>query len=251
MSRIVGRKEDISYGSVEHFFEARGGSALRHRYNYVMYLDDHPEVAVQRDMQAKAKIESQLDIREGMAVLDLGCGIGRWGELFCKKGARYVGIDGSETMIRRAEENLSAYADKMLLVGNLRDAGSILQSPAFSDRPKFDIIFICGVMMYLNDDDVAAILRLLPGLLKAQGHICFIESMAESERLTLKDIYSEDLKQNYSAIYRTDDEFMALMSDAFGDGLKLKLDELMDFSDGLQKKREHVTLEHCVIWEAV
>lgn len=128
MSRIVGRKEDISYGSVEHFFEERGGSALRHRYNYVMCLDDHPEVAVQRDMQAKAKIESQLDIREGMAVLDLGCGIGRWGELFCS----------------------------------------------------------------------------LP---------CFLN--------------------------------------AFGDGLRLKLDELMDFSDGLQKKREHVTLEHCVIWEAV
>ena len=74
--------------------------------------------------------------------------------------------------------------------------------------------------------------------------------MAEGERLTLKDIFSEELKQYYSAIYRTVDEFKTIMSDAFGNRLNLKLDELMDFSDGLQKKREHITLEHCVIWES-
>ncbi len=249
--RIIGKNESISYQSVEAFFEQRGASNLQHKYNYVLYLDNQPEVAILRDRQSKEKIESLLDVQAGMTVLDLGCGIGRWGEFFCRKGAVYYGVDGSEKMIERAEENLSAYDNKVLKVGNLQETDKLLRSVTSTEHTGFDIIFMSGVLMYLNDDDVAAILRILPGLLKTGGHICMIESMAEGERLTLKDIYSEELKQNYSAIYRTDREFRALMSEAFGDGLVLKLDELMDFSDGLQKKREHVTLEHCVIWEAV
>ncbi len=250
MSRIIGGKEDISYNSVDEFFEQRGQSNLQHKYNYVLYLDEHPEVAIERDKQSKAKIESLLNIQKGMSVLDLGCGVGRWGEFFCSKGATYVGIDGSAKMIQRAEENLKNFDNKMLLVGNLREVQSVLHSVTVKNQQKFDIIFISGVLMYLNDADVAAILRALPALLKNGGHICLIESMAEGERLTLKDIYSEDLKQNYSAIYRTDKEFQILLAEAFGKALHQKTDELMNFSDGLQKKRKHVTVEHCVIWEA-
>lgn len=250
MSRIIGGKEDISYNSVDVFFEQRGDSNLKHKYNYVMYLDEHPEVAIERDRQSKQKIEALLDIRKGMSVLDLGCGVGRWGELFCRKGTFYMGIDGSKKMIQRAEENLSGYENKKLLVGNLRNVDKVLLSVMANSQQKFDIIFICGVLMYLNDTDVAAILRMLPSWLKNGGQICFIESMAESERLTLKDIYSKDLKQNYSAIYRTNKEFLALMAASLGNRLSLQWDELMDFSDGLQKKREHVTMEHCIVWKA-
>ena len=250
MSRIVGGKEDISYNSVELFFKQRSNSNLKHKYNYVMYLDDYPEIAIQRDIQAKAKVESLLTIQEGMSVLDLGCGVGRWGELFCKKGTNYVGIDVSEKMIIRAKENLRAYDNKKFLVGNLCEIRNFFQSNSFKVQTKFDIIFICGVLMYLNDNDVITILQMLPDLMKTGGNICLIESMAERERLTLKDIFSEELKQYYSAIYRTVDEFKTIMSNAFGNRLNLKLDELLDFSDGLQKKREHITMEHCVIWES-
>ena len=55
-----------------------------------------------------------------MSVLDLGCGVGRWGEFFCPKVARYIVIDGSTKMIERAKENLSKFNNKELLVGNLR-----------------------------------------------------------------------------------------------------------------------------------
>ena len=242
--RIIGGKEDISYDNVEAFFKQRGNSNLRHKYNYVMYLDDQPEIAVERDRQAKKKIESLLSIQPDMTVLDLGCGVGRWGELFCPKGAYYVGVDGNERMIQRAEENLSRFGNKKLMVGNLR------KIPNDIAEMKFDIIFFCGVLMYLNDKDTVSILQKLPELLHKNGHVCFIESMSEKERLTLKEIYSDELKQNYSAIYRTVPEFMELMTTAFRGKLTLKRNDLMDFSDGLQRKREHVTMEHCVIWEA-
>ena len=245
--RILGKKEDISYSSVEDFFEERGNSNLKHKYNYVLYLDDTPEIALQRDKQAKEKIERFLDIRKNMSVLDLGCGVGRWGELFCPKVAHYIGIDGSTKMIERAKENLSKFKNKELIVGNLREIENEIVA-IHDENWQYDIVFICGVLMYLNDSEVIAVLKQLPALVNNGGQVCLIESMSQNTRLTLKDIYSEELKQNYSAIYRTEEEFLQMMKDAFGDKLMLERNVLMDFSDGMQRKREHVTLEHCVIW---
>ncbi len=250
-NRIVGGKADISYSSVDTFFEERGKSGLKHKYNYVMYLDETPEVAVQRDRQAKTKVEELLDIREGMTVLDLGCGIGRWGELFCRKGAYYIGVDSSAKMIEMAQENLRDYQNKKLLVCNLRDLDDALRIIGNEGAFKCDIVFFCGVLMYLNDADVKAVLGKIPDVINADCRICFIESMAEGSRLTLKDIYSQELKQNYSAIYRTAEEFRQLMAEAFGGKIVFLQDELLDFEDGLQKKREHVTMEHCMLWGAV
>lgn len=65
---------------------------------------------------------------------------------------------------------------------------------------------------------------------------CFIESMSEKERLTLKDIYSEELKQSYSAIYRSVAEFEKMMREGLGSDFQMVCNELLDFSDGLQKK---------------
>ena len=67
--------------------------------------------------------------------------------------------------------------------------------------------------MYLNDDDVIAVLKTINQITEPNGQICFIESMSDKERLTLKDIYSEELKQNYSAIYRSVDEFISMMEE--------------------------------------
>ena len=208
---------------------------------------DTPEIALQRDKQAKEKIERFLDIRKNMSVLDLGCGVGRWGEFFCPKVARYIGIDGSTKMIERAKENLSKFNNKELLVGNLRRIENEIIA-LHDEIQQYDIVFICGVLMYLNDSEVIAVLKQLPALINNGRQVCFIESMSQNTRLTLKDIYSEELKQNYSAIYRTEEEFLQMMRDAFGDKLMLERNVLMDFSDGMQRKREHVTLEHCVIW---
>lgn len=125
-NRIIGRKEDISYDSVAQFFEQRGNRRLKHKYNYVIYLDDSPEVAIQRDKQVKELLGQKLNIERGMTVLDIGCGIGRWGEWFCPKGVCYVGIDGNAKMIERAEENLAAYDNKRLFVCDVRDVNRVL-----------------------------------------------------------------------------------------------------------------------------
>lgn len=125
--RIVGKNEDISYQSVEEFFEQRGNNHLKHKYNYVIYLDDSPEVAMLRDKQAKQLVGEKLHVEEGMTVLDIGCGIGRWGEWFCPQGVSYIGIDGSPKMIERAQDNLAAFDKKELIAGDARNLYNICE----------------------------------------------------------------------------------------------------------------------------
>lgn len=247
--RIIGGTEDIDYGSVSDFFASRSqDDSKKHKYNYVMYLDNTPDVAVMRDKQSKERISELLDIQKGQRVLDVGCGIGRWGEMLCPKGAYYVGVDGCAKMIDRAEDNLKAYDRKKLIVSNVQNLTAALMEAG--ETEPYDVILVVGVLMYINDSDVLKLFEELLKLSKQNTQICFIESMSDEERLTLRDVYSEELHQNYSAIYRSTKEFMEMMQNSFGGAYKLKHHELMDFKDGLQKKRAHVTMEHCVVWQA-
>lgn len=248
-SRIIGTKEEISYDSVAEFFEQRGNRQFKHKYNYVLYLDDTPEVAIQRDKAVKELLGQKLRIEAGMTVLDLGCGIGRWGEWFCPKGVWYVGIDGNAKMIERAKGNLAAHNNKQLFVCDVRDTQGLLDVVRGGGNTTYDIMLVYGLLMYLNDDAVKGVLSAIGRLCNERSQVCFVESMSNDERLTLKDIYSSELKQTYSAIYRTVAEFKQFMTEAFVGKLSLASDNLLDFADGMQKKREHVTMEHCMVWK--
>ena len=79
--RITGSRVDLDYKDVQRFFDTRGeNKQLGSKYNYVLYQDDCPELAVKRDLQEKEKISQMLSLECGQRVLDIGCGIGRWGE---------------------------------------------------------------------------------------------------------------------------------------------------------------------------
>lgn len=247
-SRIIGTREDISCDGVHDFFEQRANRMLKHKYNYVLYLDSSPEIAIQRDQQAKQLVEKQLRVEADMKVLDIGCGLGRWGEFFCPKGTYYVGIDGCAKMIEMAHENLAAYDKKQLVVG---DAQELARTTAAIGIQAYDIIFLYGILMYLNDETVKDVLTVIGNLCHHGTQVCFIESMSVESRLTLKEIFPEEMGQKYSAIYRTPGEFKEMMLAAFDGKLSLAYDEWLEFPDGLQKKHEHVTMDHCLIWDTV
>ena len=60
-SRLKGSRVDIDYQDTLNFFNGRGnGKPLKHKYNYVLFQDDNPELAVERDLYEKKKILSQL-----------------------------------------------------------------------------------------------------------------------------------------------------------------------------------------------
>ena len=245
--RVYGDKVDIDYGDTLSFFESRGdGKGLGSKYNYVLFQDDTPEVAVERDRQEKEKICSALDWEGGGTVLDIGCGIGRWGEAVLGKGWKYTGIDYSRKLLGIAEENLKGYGSmKTLLHGSFQEFKVALLKNGIAG--KFQKVFINGVMMYINDVDLE---KGLEDVLEACGSKCQVylkESMAARERLTLDRFYSGSLSQDYTAIYRGTGEYKGRVGRHFvKNGFVIKEEGAL-FEEGLRNRKE--TLDYYFILE--
>ncbi len=140
----------------------------------------------------------------GQRVLDIGCGIGCRGEYLLNAGYYYVVIDGSANLIKRAHDNLSSFTNKKLLTGYFQNLKEVLAS---ADEAYFDYIFVNGVFMYLNDADYAKALIDILYICGEHGVIFSKESVARQERLTLDNLHSEELQQDYSVIYRSIQEY--------------------------------------------
>jgi SAM-dependent methyltransferase len=243
--RVYGDKVEIDYGSTLGFFENRGeGKGLGSKYNYVLFQDDTPEVAVERDRQEKEKICSALNWEGGGTVLDIGCGIGRWGEAVLEKGWHYTGTDYSRKMLGIAEENLKGYGSmKTLLHGSFQEFKETLLRNGVEG--KFQKVFINGVMMYINDADLETGLKDVLEVCGSRCEVYLKESMASGVRLTLDRFYSESLSQDYTAVYRGISEYKALVGKYFlGNGFVLK-EEGELFEEGLRNRKE--TLDYYFI----
>lgn len=70
---------------------------------------------------------------------------------------------------------------------------------------------MAGVSMYVNDCDLKGFYDYLFDVLNENSTIYIKESVGVEKRLTLNKHFSESLKCNYSVIYRTREEYLALM----------------------------------------
>jgi SAM-dependent methyltransferase len=119
-------------------------------------------------------------------VLDVGCGAGTWSEIFAGRYKTVIGIEQSSLMLKAAKERTAHLANVKILEGDGRH-----------DLPEgpFDMIFLGGLCMYLNDDDVIALLKTLKNRLTEGGAIILREStLNQGEFLT---------QGEYQAVYRS------------------------------------------------
>ena len=243
--RIIGDKVDLDYRNIQEFFDKRGeNKKLGSKYNYVLYQDDCPELAVKRDLQEKKKISRILHLEAGQRVLDIGCGIGRWGEQLLEKGMYYVGIDGSYKMIERAEENLKGYSSKKLIAGVFQELLGCLKMAG--EEEPFELIFVNGVFMYLNDRDYRQALKDMHSVCAKHCELYIKESMGIDKRLTLDHIYSKSLTQDYSAIYRSIEEYRQTLAEEFSVDFSLAAEEQL-FEEGLANRAE--TTDYYFVWK--
>ncbi len=179
--------QQIDNKAVKSYFDnSNGGTAA----NISMMAHEHklPDGAVKYRVRKELRtINNWLnEVQSTGRVLDVGCGAGTWTEIFAKRFKNVIGIDQSNLMVKAARERLAYLPNVEILKGDGRN-----------DLPQgsFDLIFLGGLCMYLNDQDVITLLLSLKSRLNDGGTIILRESTVHQGQFVSMG--------NYQAVYRS------------------------------------------------
>lgn len=243
--RIKRKVEPVDYNETLSFFEKRADKFQEDRpYVTTMYQDDCPEIVAERNRKENEKLLPLLKINENSKILDIACGIGRWSDAVKQNISEYCGIDFSGELIKIARKRNKALKNRSFLVGAATDTEKLLVS---NQKGQYDRILLIGILIYLNDADVKETLSQVERCCKEHAIICIREPIGKEERLTLKNFYSEELKDTYNAIYRTSDEMKGFFKILLDKGFQMIKDGYVFEEDNLNNRKE--TVQYYYIFE--
>lgn len=203
-NRIYGEKIDIDAQRVREFYEKRAKKAAGDNPYSAVLLSDHSPELVEEQMRIDKEIllpKIKLDAQS--RVLDIGCGIGRWAQEAIPVCERYYGVDFSKNMIDTAVGRTAHLGGRDVRFGNMSFQELVKTNP---DK-KYNRVIISGILVYICDDDVSTCLDGLSKFLDEKSVVFIWEPCGVGQRLTLKDLPSEALNDEYSVIYRTKSEY--------------------------------------------
>lgn len=111
----------------------------------------------------KKIIHNELNVKNGISILDIGSGTGTISPLFSK--CNYVGIDIDGKLIEFSKRNYPFLFKKM-------DA----QKLNFPDN-SFDMVMVLGVIHHLNDRQSVKVLKNVKRVLKKRGLVLIVEAI--------------------------------------------------------------------------
>lgn len=201
--RIKDKIENISYVDTQDFFDSRAKKYNENNpYSVTMYQDEHPDLVKKRNSEETRKIKPLLLLDKSSKILDVACGIGRWSDAIDTEIEEYCGIDFCSDFIELAKER-NRKDNRFFFVS---ENTKIEQCMNRVGKTNFNRVLLIGALMYLNDSDVQSTLIQIERLCSEHAIICIREPIGIDERLTLKDQFSDELQDDYNAIYRTKEE---------------------------------------------
>jgi ubiquinone/menaquinone biosynthesis C-methylase UbiE len=201
---------------VRKFWDERASSYDHVEFESIANLEEDKENLKAKILCETSKVFSWLGSVDGMNILDLGAGVGQWALRFSERGAkRVVAVEFSDSLAEIGRKEL-----KKRKLDNIE----FVVSPAelFTTGEKFDLVFCSGLCVYLNDDQFLQLAKNLPTFLKPKAKVLMREGMAVGRRHEINDEFSDHLQVNYSATYRTRDEYIRALSQQ---GLLVEQDE--------------------------
>ena len=206
--RLKGDNIAIDYNSTKDFFSKRAEKYNKENpYGVTMYQDKNHELVIKRNSQEVEKILPLLKLNSNSIVLDIACGVGRWADAITENILRYYGIDFSEEFIDICEKRIKK-ENYFFKISSATEVGNCFNQYNWLSCNR---IIIAGILMYLNDDDVNKLFYELHTICQKDSIIYVREPIGITERLTLENHYSEELETQYSAIYRTKDNYVEIL----------------------------------------
>lgn len=112
--------------------------------------------------------------KNNLKILDVGCGTGNFVDFFSGYGS-VIGFDFSKNSIDYCRSRFKNIKGVSFSVGNILD---------FDIKEKFDLIFVGGVLMYIEDKDINKAIENLANLLSKDGIIIFREATMSRRTIT-------------------------------------------------------------------
>lgn len=129
------------------------------------------------------------------AVLDLGSGVGYWAEYFALKFKKVVAVEASAPLYESMVHRCSSYDNFTPIHGDVL---------SFEPEGRFSLIFLGGLLMYLNENDAIALLKKLQPFLTPEGVILCRETTVRNGTVTREG--------EYQAVYRSVPTYLSLFS---------------------------------------
>ena len=183
---------EIDHIAVDQYWSGVKASILG---PYMMDDFGFPASAGHFRFQAESRIVKRLlrDVDSNGAVLDLGCGVGYWAEAFAHRFSRVVAVESSSTLYQALEERCSPYPNIRTVLGNVL---------SFEPDGRYSLVFLGGLLMYLDEENVIALLQRLVARLEPGAIILCRESTVRDET----EMHAGD----YPVVYRTVQDYQRI-----------------------------------------
>ncbi len=176
----------VNYTKINHYWHNTLPSILG---PYMMDGFGFPSNAGQFRFQAECQIVEKIMQDQKInyhGLLDLGCGIGFWTEYFAQQFTKVTAIEASSPLFDAMVQRCSTYPNVNPVQGDVL---------VFEPEETYSMIFLGGMLMYLNEHDVIALMaRLIPFL--ETGGIILCRETTVRKGTVIRD-------GNYQAIYRS------------------------------------------------
>lgn len=198
--RLYNKEIDIDQDKIKSFFDKRGKNAdINSILSSTMFTEK--EKAEKRDLIEKELFLNNITVKPNSKVLEIGCGVGRWAKIFSNK-VIYLGLDYSDELLKLAKEDnpSSNIYFQLISADNIKPDKLIV-------NPPFDLLIMTGLSIYINDEQLKKVFNSINEVTSKDSIIYIREPVAIDKRLTLKEFFSEELDDQYSAIYRTEPNY--------------------------------------------
>lgn len=208
------------------FWQNRAAKRLGEESYRITNLEEDDQLQQLKMEHEQRRVLEFLELTPGMIALDLAAGVGRWSLLLAERCRQVVAVEYLDSMVEGARAKARERG-----IGNIE----FICQDVLDYRPKrrFDIVFISGLLLYLPDHEGARLARNIADYCD-DGAVLFLREPAGAPvRHEIVDQYSEALQANYSALYRTRDEYLEMFARV---GFELIRDEDM-FEEGSPMNR--------------
>lgn len=185
----------LNYEVVNKYWNTAQASMLG---PYMMDGFGFPVAAGRFRFRAEIQMVEQLvrNLNSDGTVLDLGSGIGYWAEYFAEHFTKVVAVEASTPLFDAMKERCESNSRIKIIQGDVL---------SFEPEDRFELIFLGGLLMYLNQNDVVALLQKLSHFLEPGGVIICRESTVQQGVMTREG--------EYQAVYRSVSEYQRIFSE--------------------------------------